>query len=347
MPNSSDSATARAAGLPETAETPPMTAHKTPQILVIKLGALGDFVQALGPMRAIRAAHPEATLTLLTGAGPCAELGRDCGLFDRVLIDPRPGMAQPKQWLALRRLLIEGGYQRIYDLQNSDRTSLYHKLFWTALRNPEWVGAAWGARIRNADPARSQGTALEGHIMTLGKAGITDIPRADRLEWLTGDASRWPGLKQPYILLVPGSAPNRPRKRWPVKSYGDLARHLAGDAFQPVIIGGPDEQDRAAQITEACPDALDLCGQTRLSDIAELARNASGAIGNDTGPMHIIGATGCPTLCLMGLDKGASDPAKHGPAGPQVQCVTAPYIEAIGTGQVRAALSDLTRLSGQ
>src|SRR6266568_4059670 len=46
-----------------------------PRILVIKLGALGDFVQALGPAAAIRAHHPEAAITLLTTA-PFAELAR-------------------------------------------------------------------------------------------------------------------------------------------------------------------------------------------------------------------------------------------------------------------------------
>ena len=36
------------------------------RILVIKLGALGDFVQALRAMAEIRRAHPGAKITLLT-----------------------------------------------------------------------------------------------------------------------------------------------------------------------------------------------------------------------------------------------------------------------------------------
>ena len=35
-------------------------------ILIIKLGALGDFVLALAAMKRIRLAHPEAKITLLT-----------------------------------------------------------------------------------------------------------------------------------------------------------------------------------------------------------------------------------------------------------------------------------------
>ena len=45
------------------------------RILVIRLGALGDFVQSFGPFSAIRAHHPEARITLLTTA-PFADLAR-------------------------------------------------------------------------------------------------------------------------------------------------------------------------------------------------------------------------------------------------------------------------------
>ena len=55
-------------------------------LLVIKLGALGDFVLATGPFAAIRAAHPNEVLVLLTTA-PFAEFARASGYFDEVWID--------------------------------------------------------------------------------------------------------------------------------------------------------------------------------------------------------------------------------------------------------------------
>ncbi len=58
------------------------------KILVIRLGALGDFVLSFGPFAAIRAQHPEAHITLLTTA-PFARLGRLSPWFDAVVIDPR------------------------------------------------------------------------------------------------------------------------------------------------------------------------------------------------------------------------------------------------------------------
>ena len=56
------------------------------RVLVIRLGALGDFVLSFGPFAAIRRAHPPAEITLLTTA-PFEELGRLSPYFDRVELD--------------------------------------------------------------------------------------------------------------------------------------------------------------------------------------------------------------------------------------------------------------------
>src|SRR3546814_19492473 len=59
------------------------------RILVIKLGALGDFVQALAPMHAIRKHPGAAHLTLLT-TRPYDELARASDWFDGAWIDGGP-----------------------------------------------------------------------------------------------------------------------------------------------------------------------------------------------------------------------------------------------------------------
>ena len=59
------------------------------RILVIKLGALGDMVQAFGPFQAIRRHHGHAHITLLTTA-PFAEFAMATGWFDEVWVDARP-----------------------------------------------------------------------------------------------------------------------------------------------------------------------------------------------------------------------------------------------------------------
>src|SRR3546814_3947592 len=90
------------------------------RILVIKLGALGDFLMALGPMQAIRRHHPDAELVLLTRQA-YRDLGRATGLFAEIWVDPAPRW-NPLAWLRWRAKLRSGGFVRVYDLQTSDRS---------------------------------------------------------------------------------------------------------------------------------------------------------------------------------------------------------------------------------
>ena len=64
---------------------PPMPDPKA-RVLVIKHSAFGDVILALGPMKAIRLAHPEGRITLLT-TKPYAGLLEQSGLFDEIWID--------------------------------------------------------------------------------------------------------------------------------------------------------------------------------------------------------------------------------------------------------------------
>lgn len=312
-------------------ETPP---HK--KILVIKLGALGDFIQALGPMAAIRRHHPHADITLLT-TQPFVSFGLACGYVDHVWTDSKPKWTELREWLALRRKLTNAGFDRVYDLQNNDRTAFYLKLF-PAGRRPEWVGAAPGASHRNNSPERTAGHALEGHMQTLALAGIHDIA-VDDLRWVEGNLQRFmqeDGLQKPYVLLVPGSAPERPEKRWPAAHYAQIARIIDGWGFQPVVIGTRHESDLAETIGRVHPSTINLAGKTALFDIAVLARHAAGAIGNDTGPMHMIAPTGCPSLILFSKH---SNPARHAPRGPAVKTHQVEDLSALGVDEVAGLLT--------
>jgi ADP-heptose:LPS heptosyltransferase len=302
----------------------------TENILVIKLGALGDFIQACGAMKAIRAHHPQARITLLT-TGPFVPFAERSGYFDEIKTDEKPRWNRPVKWLALRRWLLEGKFARVYDLQNSDRSSLYFRLFPKKGR-PEWVGVAKGASHRNASAERTAGTAFAGHAQTLRLAGIADI-EIDDLSWIKGGEALAPPA--PYALLVPGCAPQHPHKRWPEENYAALARHLLAKGITPVILGAGAEKDLAARIAAAAPGTLDLTGRTSLWDIAPLARGACFAVGNDTGPMHMIGPTGCKSLVLF---SGAGKPHKHAPLGANVKALQQEDIADITAGEVIAAV---------
>ncbi len=303
------------------------------RILVIKLGALGDVIYALGAMKAIRAHHPLAHITLLTTA-PFEKLGRDCGYFDDVMLDDKPKWHQPGKLIAFARRLNALDLTRVYDLQNNDRTALYLRLFHP---RPQWVGAARGASHRNASPERTAGHAFAGHRQTLHKGGIETV-ELDDLSWMQGDAARF-ALPAPYALLVPGCSPGRPEKRWPAARYREIAQRLIDSGIHPVLLGTAAEGAVNAAIAAGLA-VTDLTGQTALYDIPALARGAAGAIGNDTGPAHMIAVTGAKLVMLF--CSASSTVKKHGPQGPQARTLEAPSLESVSVDEVWAEWQRLT-----
>ncbi len=280
------------------------------KILVIKLSAFGDFIQALGPMKAIKNHHPNTSITLLT-TKPFKGLAEKSGYFDDIILDERPKWYQFGKLRALKKIFNAGKFGRVYDLQNNDRTGLYFKLF---TPKPEWIGAAKGASHRNTSPERTAGLAFNGHVQTLKLAGVTPVT-VDTMDWIEGNSADF-GAKEPYALIVSGCAPQHPYKRWSAEHYAELCHYLIEQGVQPVLIGTEQERDVTQQIAQACPDALDLTGKTSLFDIVVLAKSAELAVGNDTGPMHMIGPTGCKTLVLF---SGNSNPIHHAPLGVDVR----------------------------
>jgi ADP-heptose:LPS heptosyltransferase len=283
------------------------------RILVIKLGALGDFVQAMGPAAAIRAHHPDAQITLLTSA-PFAELAKAAPYFDEVWLDERPRGVDLAGWLRLRRKLRGGAFDRVYDLQTSSRSSFYFQLMapnpFARARRPEWSGIARGASHPHANRRRDFMHTLDRQADQLAMAGITAVPAPD-LSWAQANIARF-NLRPPLVLLVPGGAAHRLEKRWPAGRYAQLAGLIARQGATPVVIGGADERAAGREIAREVPAARDLTGQTSFAEIVGLGAVAGYAVGNDTGPMHLIVAAGCPATVLY---SAASDPALTQPRG--------------------------------
>ncbi len=272
------------------------------RILVIKLSALGDFVLSMGPMQAIRAAHPEAELTLLTTRG-LAPLAEATGLFQRIWLDERPKLWRLDRVLALRQRLRVSRFERVYDLQTSNRTNWYYHLFWPGPW-PEWSGTASGCSHPDRNPERTRVHPVEAQRHQLAAAGIACVPLSDPSCWQSDISGL--GLPAEYAVLLPGGAPHRPDKRWPAEHFAELAERLAGQGITPVIVGGPPEAKPARIICASSPEARSIVGQTSLLDLASVMRGARLVVGNDTGPMHIASLAGAPCIVLFGPDSSPS-----------------------------------------
>lgn len=310
------------------------------KVLVIKLGALGDFVLALAAMKKIREAHPRAKITLLT-TPPFEALAKLSPYFNSVETDGRP--SDFGDLTALLGRLRKARYDRVYDLQTNSRTNWYFQ----ALRPfpPQWSGIAAGCSLPQRGKARYHMHTLERQADQLKQAGIwPDAPTepggapAPDLSWILRRIKEprpvaGAPAPRPYVLLVPGGSAHRPEKRWPVESYAQLAALLKARGLDIVIIGGPQESAMARQIQKAVGQARDLTGRTDFAQLAVLGAKAALAVGNDTGPTHLLAAAGAPTIALF---SDASDPELCGPRG-HVAVIRSPDLKALPVSTVASA----------
>ncbi len=332
---------------------------KHEHILIIKHGALGDIILATGPLKAIRQQHPAAHITLLTTKS-FASLLKDCPFVDEVRIDPKKLKAT---WNELRR----HRFTWVYDLQTSQRSTWYYHLL--PFPKPRISSLSRFASHRHHTPERTKLHTIDRQKQQLAIAGITDVPAPD-IRWLKSDISPF-ALPEKYALLVPGGSAHRPEKRWPGGHYAELARWLSTQGITPVLIGAGAEEGllkeietlthmvgensnpsepSAASIAQASGaeqgqlKTLNLCNKTTYADIAELARHATYAIGNDTGPMHIIAATGCTSLVLF---SHASNPDLCAPRGEQVGIFRVENLSQLPVESVTERLNALQMLDSE
>lgn len=298
------------------------------RILVIKLGALGDFVQAMGPAAAIRIHHADAEITLLTTT-PYAELARAAPYFDHIWIDERPGLLDPFGLWRLRNRLRAGRFDRVYDLQTSERSSSYYRL----MGRVEWSGIARGARLRHDNPERDRMHTLDRQAEQLRLAGITQVPNPN-VAWAARDIGHF-ALPDRLLLLAPGGSAHRPEKRWPVEGFAALAVLAARHRIAPVVLGGVSEQPLGAVIAERCTATRDLTARTSLGEVVALGRIACHAVGNDTGPMHLVAAAGCSATVIY---SATSDPELTAPRAPGVTILRRPNLADLSVAEVAATL---------
>lgn len=309
----------------------PTTSLPARRILVIKHGAFGDFIMALGAFQALRRHHAGDHLVLQT-IPSLAPLARASLWFDEVWTDPRDkGLGA---LLAVRRQIKGGRFDLVYDLQCSDRTNLYFQLLRPG--PPRWSGQAWGCSDPDPNPNRNATHGTDRYAMQLRHMGVAEVPPPDA-GWIEADVSRF-ALPAPYVLLAPGCAPHRPEKRWPEAHYATLANTLAARGFTPVLVGTRSEAETTAAIAAACPAAIDLTDKTTLFELGGLARRAAGAVGNDTGPMHLLAVVGCPSVVLY---SHASTPTQSGQRGPKVAILREATLSDLPPPRVEAALLEL------
>jgi heptosyltransferase-2 len=130
---------------------------------------------------------------------------------------------------------------------------------------------------------------------------------------------RLPAGPGPLVGLFPGA--NAPARRWPLERFGQVARALLARGARVLVLGSDGERPLTSAVSAAAAGSHDLGGRTDLSDLAAVLALCDLLVTNDTGPMHLAGAVGTPTVTLW----GPSDPEEVRQVGaPDVRVTGAP-----------------------
>ncbi len=262
-------------------------------ILIIKLSALGDLVQADGAIRDIRNFHPDDHLTVMT-TPPYRRYMERCPWVDEVLIDPRAPRYHLPKMLSLRRQLRKQ-FERVYDLQQVGRTRFYYRFLFP---RSWWLGDAQGCEVFLQRP--DDVCAADHFYNHLQLASITPTHTLHcDVTWMTervDDLLISHGVEPRFVLLIPGASAGHAGKRWP--RFTELAERLLEHDIQPVTVPGPADMEQCRTMSGKMLVTED--GYLDYFALAGVAQRAAFVIGNDTGPTHIAAHLGRPGLALYG-----------------------------------------------
>ena len=263
------------------------------KILVIRGGAIGDFILTLPAIAALRRRFPAAHLEVL-GYPHIAQLALVGGLVNRV---------QSIEARALAGFFARNG-QLAEDL--ADYFSEFD-LILSYLYDPDEifqtnVGRCTGAQFivgpHRADE-RVRLHATKVYLKPLERLAIFDADHIPRLALAPAPPSLNP---QPPTLnrlaLHPGSGSDR--KNWPEAHWAELLQHLVNfTRFSLFLVGGEAEGERLQRLAAALPPARCRVAQSLpLADLARQLARCDAFIGHDSGISHLAAAVGLPGLVL-------------------------------------------------
>ena len=304
------------------------------RILVVKLGALGDFILADSVFKSIRKHYPSAHITLLTT--PAFEaFAKKLGYFDDVVAFERFSYFNLEKLLNFIGWVKSTHFDLVVDLQLVGRTRNYYYLFKIfAPQSFRWLGHV------KASPYFLEDVYFKKHPSERFSKLLSklDIPEPEPLD-LTRLAASIDLPSTRFVFLVPSTSNAfNGAKTWPLENYKALIPHLIQMGYDVVIIGGPKEDHRALSVHER---VFDMTGKTSFEQIFYLASKAAFAIGGDTGPMHMAASVGCPVFVMF--SKIAPSAEQVGARGKKYHHLTAGDLKTLTVEEVLSPLKSFVQ----
>ncbi len=274
------------------------------RIAVLRANGLGDLVFALPALDALRAAYPEAEITLLA-----TEMHRDLlsgrpSAVDRVVPVPRhPGVRDDGP---------DGDLEAFLAAMRAERFDVALQLHGGGrFSNPfvRRLGARVTAGSHTPDAERLDRSVAYVYLRSevlrqlalVALVGAAPVGFASRLAVTAADREAAAAhVDGPDPLLVLHAGATDARRRWPPERFALVADRLAARAGTIAIAGGPDDRELADAVQRAMrAPAQNLAGRLSLPALVGLLDRAALVIANDSGPLHLAAAVGTPTVGIF------------------------------------------------
>ena len=315
------------------------------KILLIKLSAVGDVVHTLPVLNKLRRRYPAARLDWLV-TPPIAELLQHNPAISNVVEFARDEWSAPWRstpYVSAARLIARlraVEYDLVIDLQGQFRSAVFaftsgapvrigfdkpradvwnnsprkipadaRKHAWQGAREGSWLAYTDFIALPTLDIHPVERYLGIGPMLGLDD-GLADfscpIPQEARAR-IDALVDYYEIAKAKLLVMAPGT--NWETKEWRREAFAEVARYFMPKGFAVTLIGSERERALCDDVAKLAPGAINLAGETTLSELAALISRATICVTNDSGPMHLAVALGRPVVSIF----GPTDPVWAGP----------------------------------
>jgi len=270
-------------------------------ILIIKHGSLGDIAQASGAIQDISENHKDDQIHLLT-TKPYYDLFKKNPHISNVILDKRLSKLNLIYLYSLMKSIKKHSFSKIYDLQNSSRTSFYKRILFPNAAKDIWSSTETTLPTGTTKQDFDKDSVLERFDHQLKSSGLNTVnTMKPDFKWSSSDISQIKSYYEldKYIILFPFCSPHLTSKKWPYyNELINLINEKLNNTYKVVLSPGPNEIKEASNINAL--SVLDNGKALDISQLSSLIKDSSFVIANDTGPAHMAAHLGSKGLALFG-----------------------------------------------